>query len=305
MFRKLLTTFALLSALALPGNALAKIRVAASINDLASIASSVGGDEVEVFSIARSTADTHHIEVLPSYMVKVSRANVYLKVGLGLDQWADGIIDGSRNAHIRVVDCSKDVPLLEKPTQQVNASMGDVHVGGVLSDTGTVAGGLIEIIGCNVTVCGTASSSCPASASVGQLNSLGPSGINRVTGRNSSVILGQMHANQGSGRNELVYDGMAAHEPLVLGQVNPAPVLVTDASLTPCAEVTPVPVTCPGDCNHDGSVGVDELIKGVNIALGSADLSTCPEFDTDGSGSVEISELIAAVNAALNGCPVS
>ena len=127
MFRKLLTTFALLSALALPGNALAKIRVAASINDLASIASSVGGDEVEVFSIARSTADTHHIEVLPSYMVKVSRANVYLKVGLGLDQWADGIIDGSRNAHIRVVDCSKDVPLLEKPTQQVNASMGDVH----------------------------------------------------------------------------------------------------------------------------------------------------------------------------------
>jgi len=127
MFRKLLTTFALLGALGLPGNAVAKIRVAASINDLASIASSVGGDEVEVFSIARSTADTHHIEVLPSYMVKVSRANVYLKVGLGLDQWADGIIDGSRNAHIKVVDCSKDVPLLEKPTQQVNASMGDVH----------------------------------------------------------------------------------------------------------------------------------------------------------------------------------
>jgi zinc/manganese transport system substrate-binding protein len=127
MFRNFLTTFALLSALALPGNAVAKIRVAASINDLASIASSVGGDEVEVFSIARSTADTHHIEVLPSYMVKVSRANVYLKVGLGLDQWADGIIDGSRNAHIKVVDCSKDIPVLEKPTQQVNASMGDVH----------------------------------------------------------------------------------------------------------------------------------------------------------------------------------
>jgi hypothetical protein len=188
---------------------------------------------------------------------------------------------------------------------EVNATKGDVHVGGVLSDTGTVAGGLVEIIGCNITVCGTASSSCPASAGVGQLNSLGPSGINRVTGRSSSVILGQMHANPGSGRNELVYDGMPAHEPLVLGQVNPAPVLVTDASLTPCAEVTPVPVICPGDCSHDGSVSVDELIKGVNIALGNADLSTCPEFDTDGSGAVEISELIAAVNAALNGCPVT
>ena len=127
MFRKFLIAAALLSAFALPGQASAKIRVAASINDLASIASTVGGDEVEVFSIARSVNDTHHIEVLPSYMVKVSRAKVYLKVGLGLDQWADGIIDGSRNAHIVVVDCSKDVPVLEKPTQQVNASMGDVH----------------------------------------------------------------------------------------------------------------------------------------------------------------------------------
>lgn len=127
MIRKFLTTIALISALALPGSAFAKIRVAASINDLASIASSVGGNEVEVFSIARSTADTHHIEVLPSYMVKVSRAQVYLKVGLGLDQWADGIIDGSRNTHLVAVDCSKDVPVLEKPTQQVNASMGDVH----------------------------------------------------------------------------------------------------------------------------------------------------------------------------------
>jgi zinc/manganese transport system substrate-binding protein len=127
MLQRVIAACALVAALASPGTAAAKIRIAASINDLASIANSVGGDEVEVFSIARPTADTHRIEVLPSYMVKVSRAQMYLKVGLGLDQWADGIIDGSRNEHIRVVDCSKDVPVLEKPTQQVNASMGDVH----------------------------------------------------------------------------------------------------------------------------------------------------------------------------------
>jgi zinc/manganese transport system substrate-binding protein len=108
----------------------AKIRVAASNTDLASIASSVGGEEVETFSIARPTADAHHVEVLPSYMVKVSRAQVYLKVGLGLDQWADQIIDGSRNARLAVVDCSVGIPVLEKPTGQVNASMGDVHPNG-------------------------------------------------------------------------------------------------------------------------------------------------------------------------------
>jgi zinc/manganese transport system substrate-binding protein len=127
MFRHFLATIALLSALLLPTAALAKIRVAASVNDLASIANSVGGNEVEVFSIARSVNDTHRVELLPSYMVKVSRAKLYLKVGMGLDQWADGIIDGSRNEHLIIVDCSKNISRLEVPTAQVTALMGDIH----------------------------------------------------------------------------------------------------------------------------------------------------------------------------------
>lgn len=120
----------LLGAPHLAGAASAKIKIVASINDLASIASSVGGDQVECSAIARPTADPHRVEMLPSYMVKVSHAQVYLKVGLGLDQWADGIIDGSRSEHLHIVDCSAGVPLLEKPTGAVNASMGDVHPNG-------------------------------------------------------------------------------------------------------------------------------------------------------------------------------
>ncbi len=114
----------------LAGPASAKIKVAASNNDLASIAASVGGDQVETFAIARPNADAHRVEVLPSYMVKVSRAQIYLKVALGLDQWADQIIDGSRNDKLTVVDCSANVPILEKPTGNVNASMGDIHPNG-------------------------------------------------------------------------------------------------------------------------------------------------------------------------------
>ena len=66
--------------------AFAKVKVAASTTALASIASSVGGTDIEVFAIARPTNDPHRVEALPSYMVKVARAQVYLKVGLGLDQ---------------------------------------------------------------------------------------------------------------------------------------------------------------------------------------------------------------------------
>ena len=62
---------------------------------------------------------------------------------------------------------------------------------------------------------------------------------------------------------------------------------------------------CAGDCDDDGSVAINELITGVNIALGSAPVTQCDSFDSDGSGDVAINELIAAVNHALTGCPTS
>lgn len=101
--------------------------VAASVPDLASIASAIGGDRVEVFSVAKASQNPHSVEVLPSHMIKVARARVFLKVGLGLDGWSDAIVSGSRNRSIDLVDCSKGVDVLEKPQGKVDASMGDVH----------------------------------------------------------------------------------------------------------------------------------------------------------------------------------
>jgi hypothetical protein len=60
---------------------------------------------------------------------------------------------------------------------------------------------------------------------------------------------------------------------------------------------------CPGDCDTSGQVSIDELIRGVNIALDNLDLSACGAMDGNGDGAVTIGELIAAVNAALSGCP--
>ncbi|HUI27633.1 MAG TPA: hypothetical protein VL403_16235, partial [Candidatus Kryptonia bacterium] len=73
---------------------------------------------------------------------------------------------------------------------------------------------------------------------------------------------------------------------------------------TQCATPTPPPPlgACVGDCDDDGHVQVDELVKGVNIALGTLDFSTCPAFDTDMNFHVTVDELVKAVNAALNGC---
>jgi len=111
----------------LPEAAAAKIKVVASTNDLASIAATVGGDRVEVSAIARPNADAHRVEVLPSYMVRVAKADLYLKVGMQLDRWADQIIDGSRNGRLQIVDCSENVVVLDRPTTKVDARQGDVH----------------------------------------------------------------------------------------------------------------------------------------------------------------------------------
>ena len=62
---------------------------------------------------------------------------------------------------------------------------------------------------------------------------------------------------------------------------------------------------CVGDCNGDGVVTVNELITGVNIALGSLPLSACPAFDREGDGMVAIGELIAGVSNLLYGCGVT
>ena len=63
-----------------------------------------------------------------------------------------------------------------------------------------------------------------------------------------------------------------------------------------------MPGGCAGDCNDDGTVTVDELVRGVNIALGIAEVKACRLFDKNDDGAVTVDELVSAVNAALGGC---
>lgn len=60
---------------------------------------------------------------------------------------------------------------------------------------------------------------------------------------------------------------------------------------------------CAGDCGGDGVVTVNELITGVNLALGGGPTGQCPSIDANGDGAVVVNELVAAVANALGGCP--
>jgi hypothetical protein len=65
----------------------------------------------------------------------------------------------------------------------------------------------------------------------------------------------------------------------------------------------PVTAACVGDCAGDGTVAVNELVLGVNMALGRLSLQQCPIFDGNRDEQVSVNELVAAVANALAGCP--
>jgi cytochrome c peroxidase len=62
-------------------------------------------------------------------------------------------------------------------------------------------------------------------------------------------------------------------------------------------------VACAGDCDFGGSVTVDELITGINVALGEATYAHCVGMDVSGDGEVSVDELVSVINLALAGCP--
>lgn len=61
---------------------------------------------------------------------------------------------------------------------------------------------------------------------------------------------------------------------------------------------------CEGDCGVDGEVTVDEILRLVNIALGSGDVATCTAGDRNGDAQITVDEIVTAVQRALNGCPM-
>jgi hypothetical protein len=82
--------------------------------------------------------------------------------------------------------------------------------------------------------------------------------------------------------------------------VTPTPSVTATRSLS--ASPTPPSIPCTGDCDSNHSITIDELVKGVDIALGTANLDQCRAFDCNGNGQVTVDCIVKGVDAALNSC---
>jgi zinc/manganese transport system substrate-binding protein len=131
VIRTLATALAALGVLSGGAGAASKVRVVASLPDLKALTEAVGGDLVEVDGLARGTQNPHDVEVRPSLMVKLRRADLLVRNGAGGDPWVEPLLMGGQNAqifpgHPGYVDASVGIRII--PTAgPVDRSRGDVH----------------------------------------------------------------------------------------------------------------------------------------------------------------------------------
>src|SRR5881296_345603 len=131
----LLAACALIFTLVSPpaGRADSKLHIMTATTDLASLAQEVGGDKVDVESIARGYQDPHFVEAKPSFLLKLRKTDLLMVVGLELEiGWLPPLITQSTNPKIQVgapgyFDASRFAQILEVPAGQVTRAEGDVH----------------------------------------------------------------------------------------------------------------------------------------------------------------------------------
>src|SRR5229473_3303506 len=110
----------------------AKIRVVATIPDLADMARNIGGDLLEIKSLATGIEDIHAVPMKPSFALLLNRADILLLMGLEVEHaFLPALLEAARNPKLLrdapgYIDCSVYVTPLEVPTR-IDRSLGDQH----------------------------------------------------------------------------------------------------------------------------------------------------------------------------------
>jgi zinc/manganese transport system substrate-binding protein len=111
------------------------IKIVTTTMDMQSISEIIGGNKVSVQSIATGYQNPHFVDPKPSYIISLSKADLFVTVGLDLETgWSPQLLSSSRNSKIQkgsagYVDASEGVGLLQVPSS-VSRGEGDIHIYG-------------------------------------------------------------------------------------------------------------------------------------------------------------------------------
>jgi ABC-type Zn uptake system ZnuABC Zn-binding protein ZnuA len=110
------------------------IRVVTTLPDYAWATREIGGELVQVDSIARGNQDAHFVRPRPSYSMMLRSADLFVTTGLDLELWVPTLLDAAGNSKVLeggpgYVAAWPGVEMLEVPTT-LSRSEGDVHIYG-------------------------------------------------------------------------------------------------------------------------------------------------------------------------------
>jgi len=118
--------------LAVSATGAAKLKVVTTIPDLADMTRQIGGDQVDVTSLATGVEDIHAVPMKPSFAVRLNRADAVVLLGLEAEHaFLPALLEAARNPKILrdapgYIDCSVYVTPLEVPTR-IDRALGDQH----------------------------------------------------------------------------------------------------------------------------------------------------------------------------------
>lgn len=110
----------------------AKLKVVATIPDLADIVRELGGERVEVSAIAKGKENLHNVVARPSHLVALSKADALVQVGLSMEMgFIPGLLEGCGNPKVRpggkgFINCSDGWQAIQIP-EVLTRQGGDLH----------------------------------------------------------------------------------------------------------------------------------------------------------------------------------
>jgi zinc/manganese transport system substrate-binding protein len=122
----------LFTTLAAVFSAQANIKIVATLPDFGSLAREIGGDKIDIVTLAKPTEDPHFVDARPSFVVSLRNADVLIDGGAELELgWLPPLLQNARNPKIEVgkpgrVQASAGIRLMNVPANVTRAA-GDVH----------------------------------------------------------------------------------------------------------------------------------------------------------------------------------
>ncbi|WP_297518024.1 metal ABC transporter substrate-binding protein [uncultured Clostridium sp.] len=115
-----------------------KIKVMTSIYPVKEFTEIIGGDKVSVTSMVPDNAEPHDFEPKAKDMVELSKANLFIYNGLGMEHWVDKVLETVNSDKITVVNTSKNAKIIAVSDEEEAIGHDHEHTEGDGHDHGRI-----------------------------------------------------------------------------------------------------------------------------------------------------------------------